>query len=165
MRDREAWRRRFDEHSVNGLPLPKLLLDLTQRKLWKHPGDSAIQAAIPFLKDPVMFLSSIQHIAFESQGNLADDARYSFFQEYRGTASAEKSLPWLDVDRALFIAVNRDIGDDVAIALDYRSSYEDPRVVASDWSFHNGHSLCHWREVSPTFSDFVKLLDLGLSES
>ena len=39
-------------------------------------------------------------------------------------------------DLAVLIAVNRRPGDDVAIALDYRSSAEDPAVVASDACTH-----------------------------
>jgi hypothetical protein len=41
-------------------------------------------------------------------------------------------LPWLDVDKAFFIAVAQYAGDDTAVALDYRTSAFDPRVVASD---------------------------------
>lgn len=37
-------------------------------------------------------------------------------------------LPWLDAEQAFFIAVNRLLGDDVALALDYRA---DPRIVGS----------------------------------
>ncbi len=36
------------------------------------------------------------------------------------------------------IAVNRESGADVAIALDYRTSMTDPRVVASDWQGQEG---------------------------
>jgi hypothetical protein len=165
MRDREAWRHRFDDISVNGLTLPKLLLDLMEQGKWKHPGDPVIQTVIPFLKDPVVFLSSSQHIAFESQGFLADDPQNAFFREYRGAPGIDKPLPWLDVDRALFVAVNRNIGDDVGIALDYRSDVDDPRVVASDWSFNGLHGVCNWREVSSTFTNFVRLLKLGPPDS
>ncbi len=90
-------------------------------------------AAIPFLKDPVVFLLSPSHIA--AQTNLfPDDERYSlFFHEYRGSTNQEKPLPWLDAEATFFLAVNKNIGDDVAIALDYRTNRDDPRVVATHW--------------------------------
>jgi hypothetical protein len=72
-------------------------------------------------------------------------------------ARAPVELPWLDVERAVFIAVNRHIGDDLGIALDYRTGTDDPRVAASDWSSGDG---CLWREVTPRFSEFVERLGL-----
>jgi hypothetical protein len=54
--------------------------------------------------------------------------------------------------------VNRHLGDDVAVALDFRTSSADPRVVASDWS--DADACCQWREVSSTFSGFVASLGL-----
>jgi hypothetical protein len=66
---------------------------------------------------------------------------------------------WLDVEQAVLIAVNRILGDDVAIALDYRTNPADPRVVASDF-WTNPHQ-CSWRTVTPTFSEFVRLLQLN----
>jgi hypothetical protein len=109
---------------------------------------------IPFLKDPVDFLTSSQRIALESQMHWADDTRYIFFQMYRSSAGVNKPLPWLDADQALFIAVNTDVG----MALDYRSDRSDLRVVASDWS--DEYKICNWREVSFTFTDFVRMLNL-----
>jgi len=57
----------------------------------------------------------------------------------------------------LFIAVNRVAGDDVAIALDYRTSMIDPRVVASYW-IENKYG--RWCAVAPTLSHFVDMLDV-----
>jgi hypothetical protein len=39
-------------------------------------------------------------------------------------------LPWLDAERAVLIAVNRHIGDDVAIALGYRNDTMHPAVAS-----------------------------------
>jgi hypothetical protein len=76
----------------------------------------------------------------------------------RGSRLRERvELLWLDADRSLFVAVNRRPGDDVGIALDYRTNVLDPRVVASDWG---SGQACVWREVAPTFSDFVRILGL-----
>jgi hypothetical protein len=143
----------YDEHSVCGLPLPKLLLELINSGHWKHPGDDVILAALPFLKDPVVFLNS-PRTAYLMAANETSSA---IFHEYRGSKEDEKPLPWLDVEASHLIAINKNIGDDVAIALDYRSNPDDPRVLASDW--HSGPG-CFWREVSPSFTEFVKLLGI-----
>lgn len=143
MRDREAWRQNHDEKSVNGLPLPSLLLQLMDANRWRYPDDARLASVIPFLKDAVEFLGSVEQIAFESQGFLADDEKSAaLFHEYRGSRGVEKPLPWRDVERSLLIAVNREIGADVGIALDYRGDSDDPPVLASDW--WTGDGTHHW---------------------
>ena len=92
---------------------------------------------------------------FESQGQCVG---YPHFREYRSSESEPRPLPWLDDDLALFIAVNREIGADIGIALDYRTSFTDPRVVASDW--WSGDPTCYWREVTATFSELVSRLGI-----
>ena len=75
----------------------------------------------------------------------------------------EPGRPWLDVEQALNIAVNRRPGDDVAIALDYRTGLSDPRVVGSDaWTgqHETGQFRYVWREVAPAFSVFAEALGL-----
>ncbi len=143
----------------NRLSLPPLLILLIYTGRWRQPSDELIAELIPFLLEPVDFLLDEWSIRFESQGQLADSARISLlFHEYRSTNGIYLDLPWIDVDRHLMIAVNRVIGDDVGIALDYRTSQDDPRVVASDW--RTGDNTHHWREVFPTFSAFIEALRL-----
>jgi hypothetical protein len=145
--------------SVNGLPVPELLSELIRGGHWVHPGDVRLRNVIPFLVDPVDFLNTPEAMARESSGRLADDPRLSpVFHMARRCRKAEPfELPWLDVDRAFFVAVNRWPGDDTAIALDYRTDDLDPRVVASDWG---AGRACVWREVAPTFSAFVGSLGI-----
>lgn len=158
-RDREAWRKHFDTKSVNGLPLPQLLLHLLDSGRWKTPDDQVMRVKIPRLKEPVDFLGSVEQIAFESQGFLSDDERTAIlFHEYRGSSGIQKPLPWRDVERSLLIAVNRELGADLGIALDYRPGLEDPSVLISDW--WTGDHTCHWHEISKTFSEFASLLKL-----
>lgn len=147
-----------DEYVVNGLIFPPLLIDLIRAGKWKHPGDERLREIIPFLDDPVDFLS-IEQMRRESRGSyLGDDAKNDFMREARGAkCDFPVELPWLDKDKSFFIAVNREIGADVAIALDYRSSTHDPRVLASDWRGRDGQ---YWREVTSTFSAFVDLLGI-----
>ena len=84
-------------------------------------------------------------------------ALFRFARESAATGPVE--LPWLDVDRAFFIAMAQSAGDDTVVALDYRTSSSDPRVVASDvWT---ASAPCDWRTVAQTFSEFVAELRLG----
>ena len=145
--------------AVNGWPLPKLLVAMIQDGTWVHPAEDRLHELIPFLVDPVVFLVTCEAMVHESSGRLADNRRDSrIFHIVSGRkVKAPVELPWLDADRSVFIAVNRWPGDDVGIALDYRTDAGDPRVVASDWGSGQG---CIWREVVPTFSSFVRLLGL-----
>ena len=150
----------MEQWEVNGLPLPPLFVELLQQERWQHPGDHALRRLIPFLREPLDFLTTVQAMRRESRGILADDPDIAMvFHAARGSKSTEPiGLPWLDVELAVFIAVNRFPGDDLGIALDYRTESANPRVVAND--YHSGGSGCIWREVAPSFSEFVRLLDL-----
>jgi hypothetical protein len=148
-----------DRAEVNGLPLPCLLVSLMATGFWRHPGDEALQAVIPFLEGPVDLLP-IEAMHLESNGTLADFALSSaIFRQRRGSSSAIPiELPWLDVDKSVFIAANRIHGGDLGIALDYRTRLDDPRVVASEWLPPGAG--CIWREVAGTFTDFVQRLGM-----
>jgi len=137
------------------LILPPLLNDLIASGRWQQPPDAVIFAAVPFLREPVNFLLSEPHMRFESHGL---GVGFPHMREYLGTETAAQELPWLDDDVALFIAVNREIGADIGIALDYRTSSDDPRVVGSDW-WTDGKT-CYWREVTSTFTEFVARIGL-----
>jgi len=150
---------RIKRSIMKQLLLPPLLVELMNTNRWKQPSDETIKQAIPFLQEPVDFLVDADTMQRESMGFLADTPDMSeLFHEYRGSKVFARELPWLDVDYALFIAVNRIAGSDIGISLDYRSSVEDPRVVASDW--WSGDQKHYWREVDSRFSDFVKKLGI-----
>ncbi len=140
--------------SVNGLPLPQLLVDLLATGGWRHPGDEAVRRVIPFLSDAVDFLS-IQQMEIESRGHLADNpSTAELFHDVRGARPfAANELPWRDVTRSVMIAVNREPGADVAIALDYRTSLDTPRVIASNWQWEPTKTH-QWALVSHTFPEF-----------
>ncbi|MFB8440625.1 hypothetical protein ACFC7A_16430 [Streptomyces niveus] len=146
---------------VRGLALPALLTSLIERDLWRHPGDAVLAKAIPWFKDPLVFVSNPEQMAYASQSMdmFADDPHSAFFRQARGSRSvAPLELPWLDVDQAVLIATTRNPGDDGALAFDYRTDPSDPRVVGSD--FWTDPLLCQWRAVAPTFSCFVSSLGL-----
>ncbi|ASW53797.1 hypothetical protein CIK06_05735 [Plantactinospora sp. KBS50] len=117
---------------------------------------------MPWFKGPLHFLTSVEAVVRESRSLdllTADDASAQLFRLARGTAWTEPvDLSWLDIDKAFLVAVNERPGDDVAIALDYRTDPTDPRVVASD--FWTDPRLCSWREVAPTLSALVVTFDL-----
>jgi hypothetical protein len=139
--------------TICGLPMPPALRSLIEAGKWVHPGDNVVKEVIPFLNEPVDFLS-LDSMEFESSGHLADDPQSSsLFHEMRsGDSVSVPDLPWRDVSSSFFIAVNRDIGDDIGIALDFRNGVEsDPSVIASDWS----DGTCNWRRVSHSLSEFL----------
>src|SRR5262249_30734430 len=110
---------------------------------------------------PVDFLG-IEGIRRESRRGLVDIPwAAAGFHLARGSRSPSPvELPWLDVEKAVVIAVNRVYGDDIVIALDYRTDCEDPRVVASRWlpAVRTG---CIWCAVAGRFTEFAR--SLGLS--
>jgi len=146
----------MDSDEINGLPLPSLLIEMLHSGRWLHPGDEAIKRLIPFLSDPIVFLQSVESMRRESPKHFAGDLVMARTFRFVDNPTEASDLPWLDVHRAVFIAVNRVPGDDVAIALDYRTDATIPRIVASDWG--GGKTGCRWREVAPSFAAFVARL-------
>jgi hypothetical protein len=154
--------------TVRGLALPLLLVSLLDSGRWRHPGDDVLSAVVPWFEDPLDFLRGPREMRRESwflyEDGSADDPRGSaLFHVVRGSVAGPSDLPWLDVEQAFNIAVNRRLGDDVAIALDYRTDPSDPRVVGSDaWTGQQetGRLQYVWREVAPTFSAFAEALGL-----
>jgi hypothetical protein len=125
---------------------------------WKHPGHDVMAEKVPFIHDPLEFLSSIDSMLFNS-GPLMDPrkAEDERFSEYRGSQIPFRDLPWIDVEKTVFIIINERIGDDVGIALDYRTGNDWPRIVGGDW--HSGSGIIY-REIAPSFDVFVELIGL-----
>jgi hypothetical protein len=142
---------------VRGLVVPDLLLVLLRERRWNHPGEPAVARVMPWFHDPLDFLGSTEQMERESQSLdrlIQDEESAELFRLAREpTPTGPVELPWLDTDRAFFIATAQYAGDDTAIALDYRTSPSDPRVVASDvWTSPASYT---WRTVAGTFSEFV----------
>jgi hypothetical protein len=145
-----------DEFIINGLPLPPLLISLIQQGKWKHPGEDVLYTVIPFLKDRMDFMTPEQR-RFETEGQLEIvdlPIQVPHMRQARGSkASKPLELPWLDVEKMIFLAIGQYRGDEEAIALDYRTSMTDPRVIATEYREREGF---FWREVTPTFTEFVE---------
>ncbi|MEV0667663.1 hypothetical protein ACIBI3_41820 [Actinomadura luteofluorescens] len=124
-----------------------------------------LREVMPWFEDPLDFLVDYDEMRRETGALLGlYEGHARLFHLKRGSDHAGPvELPWLDVDLAVLIAVNRHAGDDVAIALDYRTGASDPRVVASD--FFTDPRQYAWRTVAPAFSTFVAALGpLGMRE-
>jgi len=145
-----------DAHQMN-LPMPPLFRMLVDSGRWNHPGDEILRREVPLLVDPVDFRSwlPIDTAAAEVESRFTSQD-WDVFKMYRDDQPA-RPLPWLNADRALFIAINRVPGDDVAIALDYRMDTTAPHIVASHW--RDNKSL-EWFEVAPSFEAFARSLGL-----
>ncbi len=148
--------------TIRDLQFPEVFSRLWNAGRWRQPEDRLVADLIPWLQGPIEFIEDATWLLNENQGligeNPDDDG---LMREYRGSRSLEKpDLPWLDVERAIVLAVNRNPGDDLAIAIDFRSSSSDPRVVATYWCDAPNDYHVEWREVSPTLTDFLKRLEL-----
>ncbi|MCU7824436.1 hypothetical protein [Kitasatospora sp. DSM 101779] len=147
--------------AVRGLPLPHLLLDLIADGRWRHPGDEALAAALPWFADPVELLPDVAAVRRQSASldDLSGEELGPLFRQARGSAADRPvELPWLDAEQAVLIAVARTAGDDTALALDYRTDPADPRVVGSDiWTNPQEYT---WRVAAPSFTAFATALGL-----
>ncbi|WP_328718591.1 hypothetical protein OHT52_03260 [Streptomyces sp. NBC_00247] len=148
--------------TVRGLPLPARLTSLIERGLWQHPGDAVLAEVVPWFEDPLAFVRNPEQMMYASMSldMFADDPYSDYFRVGRGSRSdAPLDLPWLDADQAVLIAITRNPGDDGALALDYRTDPDDPRVVGTDF-WTDDTDLCRWRVVAPAFSAFAGRLGL-----
>jgi hypothetical protein len=130
------------------------------RGLWQHPGDDAVWAALPWFEDPLDFLASTESMTAESRSldQYADDERSSqFFHVVRESTTGPAGLPLLDAELAVLIAINRNAGDDVVIALDYRPSLGPVVAVSDVWTDPSTHI---WRPVAPSFDIFAAALGI-----
>ena len=140
------------------LTIPPLLQQLIETERWRHPGDDALRLAIPLLEDPVDFRAEISGCTVASEiQDYFSASDFEMFKIYRGKES-DRPLPWLNADLAVFLAINRIPGDDVAIALDYRAATDNPKVVASHY---RDDKYCGWFEVAEDFGAFARLLGLN----
>ncbi len=141
---------------VNSLPLPQLLMELMASGRWKCPENSILIKVIPFLQEEILFLATLEEMDRQSQLDM-DHVEW-FYEKRSKPGEASDDLPWRDSRKSIIIATNKHTGEDVAIALDYRLSASDPRVIATNW--HGELPGCPWELVCPTFEDFTKQLGL-----
>ncbi len=150
--------------------VPDLLLDLIAEGKWLQPSKHQWETITPWLKEPidqVDLLLSLDKMQSESRGlDYLTGLQWSICSSKILTHYQDHSL-WLNADKAFLIAVNREIGSDLALALDFRKTPSNPRVIASVYVDQHDISKAEksnlqqeqmhfWREVSPCFHEFVK---------
>lgn len=138
--------KKLSSNTVNGLQIPSKLIELIESDKWKHPSNEILNKVIPFFKYDVIFLDTVEKMERESYGQ---DLALEVLYEKNGA----ESLPWRDLDLSFFIAVCKSPGDDIGIALDFRTSMENPRVIGNNW--HTDLEGSPWEEISFTFDEFV----------
>jgi hypothetical protein len=79
---------------VRGLPLPTLLMELLASGRWLHPGGEGLRGLMPWLEDPLDFLTDVHQMRRESRSLdlFADDEASSrLFRAIRGSVVAARS--------------------------------------------------------------------------
>ena len=141
------------------LKLPPLLESMIASGTWTHPGADVLRRAVPFITDPLIVLKTFDEMLFESGPIIGHDKiEDERFSEYRGSQIGKRDLPWIDVEKTLFIMCNERLGDDVGIALDYRYSSTEPCVVGGDW--HSKSRGIIYRLVANSFAEFAEKIGL-----
>ncbi|MBK1877071.1 hypothetical protein [Pelagicoccus mobilis] len=153
-------RRKSEEASekpgtIDGMALPNCLLGLIELGAWKTPSDDQVRAALPGVRSGVRFLETVEAMRSESLETIADHMNTArIFKVYRGSIDEAKSLPWLDVEKAVVIGVGDEPDVDLAIVLDFREDPNRPKVVYSDWWTERG--VCNWVECYPSAETFAE---------
>lgn len=141
---------------INKKNIPKTLIEVLNDKSILTLNNK-INILIPFLKEPMIFLESQEQIKTVHE-NSKDLLKEPIFAIKEGSSFETISLPFLDYNKCIFIAINKYPGDDLAIALDYRENNKEPRIIASD--FTGNYTYCEWRVVFNNFNDFYQKLML-----
>jgi hypothetical protein len=58
------------------------------------------------------------------------------------------------VEQILVFGGGADFGDDFWLTLDFRTTFDAPRVVGNGFAYRS----CTWFEIAHTFSDFCSLI-------
>ena len=136
--------------AINGLPLPSDLLGLIGQGRWECPADlSGVRRFIP--GELIGFnLYSLRYMPIENAGWVA--ARDSW---WFGMPDPDR-LPG-DIDPRLSLLIG-DLGhgSDQPIALDYRVSMNEPRVLAADWGEQDGKVKYRWVEIATDVKTFAE---------
>jgi hypothetical protein len=131
------------ENSINGLPLPPPLVTAIQGGRWRPPGD-------PELIREVFGESEPERPQFYDLASMEPQNRRlpeRSVREVYGEVVNGRSVG-LDPGRAVFIG---DLGTDMPIALDYRHSISDPRVL-----YLSGDG---WVQVAENVQELLRKLD------
>jgi hypothetical protein len=137
--------------TINGLPLPSALISLIEAGRWRSPPDrSVLDRLFPDRSDFMLY--PLDYMPFENRHWIETTHKYF-------TGEPDPANPPGDIDpaRAVLIA---DLGNgcDRPIALDYRTSMREPRVLLFWW--RRIGKANRWVELAPNIESFAELLGL-----
>lgn len=137
---------------VNGLPLPSALIEAIQSGRWVTPSLLKLEAVFPLAVDDA---EPVLHPAFfDLDGIQRENDGWSeeTLPSYLGDKDDKVQPGDIDPSQSVVIA---DLGPDRLIALDYRVSEENPRVV-----YLTGNQRPRWVEAAPDVESLLCLLGL-----
>ncbi|HQU44652.1 MAG TPA: hypothetical protein PK867_17675 [Pirellulales bacterium] len=140
------------EELVNGLPLPSALVEAIQTGRWVAPLLHKLEAVFPLAADEG---EPICHPAFfDLDGMQRENDGWSeeTLPSYLGEKDDKVQPGDIDPSQSIVIA---DLGPDRLVALDYRVSDENPRVV-----YLTGNQQPRWVEAAPNVESLMRLLGL-----
>jgi hypothetical protein len=140
--------------AINGLPLPSHLIALVEAGRWKRPKDlSRVHRLFPAEPGVRLEVSlyALDYMPFENKHWL--DQTYPSFL---GVPDLDRPPGDIDPKRSVLIG-DLGPGTDQPIALDYRASMDNPRVLTLDYS--SGHET-RWIEIAPEIQTFAELMGL-----
>ena len=133
-------------HEIHGLPLPPALIAAMTTGRWRTPSSPALRVLFP--EEPLHpCFYAPGHIQFENK----DWPALAVSPSYLGLPSTHRPPGDIDPKRAILIG---DLTVDKPIALDYRQSMTDPRVV------YLADPPLNWVEIAPSISVFLDALGL-----
>jgi hypothetical protein len=144
---------------INGLRLPSELFALMAAGRWKRPDDlSGVRELFPgelFAQGSTFTLYSLRMMESETRSlrKVREKDRAIYIGE------PDPADPPGDIDSRYAVVIgDMGLGSDQPIALDYRGSGNNPRVLTLRWK--TGHrpfgQQNRWVEVAPDFPSFVK---------
>lgn len=134
----------------NHFALPVELIDLISSGSWQQISAEQVGRAIWFLPrgTQIRLVHDLDELV------IVRDSRRSMYEEL-GIGTSDPDDPReLDLSRAIFIGFGSRDGDDAWLALDYRLSFDSPRVVCS----RIADGICKFEEVASDFKTFAALV-------
>ena len=140
---------------INGLPLPVDLIDLITAGRWKSPTDRSVIERL-FPSEPgvrlELALYRIDYMPFANKNWLNENHPMVL-----GAPDDERPPGDIDPKRSVLVG-DLGLGLDQPIALDYRLSMDEPRILTLKW-FEGGRKP-RWMVVAPSVRKFAELLGL-----
>jgi len=137
--------------TINGLPLPHDLLAMAKSGRWRCPADlSGVDRLFPERGEFTLY--SLEYMRTENSFWIHETS-----PTFLGAADSSNPPGDIDPERSILIG-DLGIGYDQPIALDYRLSSTEPRVLTLRWGATGQGN--RWVEIAPSIQTFATLLGL-----